>query len=108
MNSMRVGQINVDGEELARICKKWGILKLEAFGSVLRSDFGPNSDVDLLVTYEDGAGPKSYAEQLQLEDSLSELFGNLVELVSKSRLEKSENYIRRDNILKSAELLYAA
>lgn len=104
---MKVGHLEVDGEALAALCKKWKIAKLEVFGSVLRDDFGPNSDVDLLVTYEPDT-KQSFDDLLDAVDEFSAVFGREVELVSRDLVAESENYIRRKAILRSAEVLYAA
>ena len=74
---------------------------LELFGSVLRSDFGPDSDIDLLVDFEPDAGWSLFDhEAMRLE--LCALLGREVDLVSKRAIERSTNWIRRKAILESA------
>ncbi|MHB1342456.1 MAG: nucleotidyltransferase domain-containing protein [Coriobacteriia bacterium] len=82
------------------------IERLELFGSVLRADYGPDSDVDVLVTYERGATPSLFG----LADHEAELGGILrreVDLVSRTGIEASENVVRRERILSEARTLYA-
>ena len=57
---MRLGKLEVDGRALNLLCEQWGVQKLEAFGSVLREEFGDESDVDLLVTFLPGRKPKLF------------------------------------------------
>ncbi|MCW5933706.1 MAG: nucleotidyltransferase domain-containing protein [Fimbriimonadia bacterium] len=104
---IQVGSLRVDRRELERLCHRWHIARLEVFGSVLRDDFGPTSDVDLLVTFD----PDTRWSLFQLhtaEEEFSDLFGSPVELVSKNGLENSANYLRKRIILESAEVIYAA
>jgi predicted nucleotidyltransferase len=104
---MKVGHLEVDERALASLCRKWKIAKLEAFGSVLRDDFRPESDVDLLVSYEDGSR-KRFDDQLSAVEDFQKLFGREVELVPRKRIEASENYIRRHAILTTAKVVYGS
>jgi predicted nucleotidyltransferase len=79
---MKIGQLDVDDRQLAELCRKWPIAKLDAFGSVLRSDFRATSDVDLLVTFDAGASPVQFG-LMEAEAELSELIGRRVDLVPK-------------------------
>lgn len=91
----------VDVGALRTVCQQWRIRKLALFGSALRPDFRPQSDVDLLVTFEEGKTPG--LEIFQLEQALSDLFGGRpVDLVS----EKFLNPRLKDGILASAKVLY--
>lgn len=86
---------------LRRVCRQWNIRKLAVFGSALGADFRPQSDVDLLVTFEEGKTPG--LDVFQLEQALSDLFGGRpVDLVS----EKFLNPRLKDGILSSAKVLY--
>lgn len=67
-----------DREQLEAICKKWGVTRLSFFGSVLRDDFRPESDVDVLVEFEEGRTP-GFAF-FTLQDELAEFFGRAVDL----------------------------
>lgn len=92
---------------IASFCQRWKIAELSAFGSVLREDFGPESDVDLLVTFAPEAGWTLF-DMARMRDELMRLLGREVDLVSRRGVETSRNPIRRDAILSSAEVIYAA
>ncbi len=94
-------------EGLTEFCRRWKIAELALFGSALRSDFAPDSDVDMLVTFEAGAG-WSLMDHVRIQDELSGLLGRKVDLVSRKGIERSRNYIRRKAILDSAEVIYGA
>ena len=72
-------RIDIPREQLADFCKRWKIIELAVFGSVLRDDFRPDSDVDVLVTFADGAR-WSLFDIVDMEDQLKELFGREVDL----------------------------
>ncbi|MBI3946665.1 MAG: nucleotidyltransferase domain-containing protein [Armatimonadetes bacterium] len=100
-------RIEVDQEQIAAFCRKHRIRKLAFFGSVLRDDFRPDSDVDVLVDYEPGARVR-LAEVLGMERELASLLGRRVDLVEREAVMRSPNYIRRNEVLRSAEVVYAA
>ena len=99
-------RLNVTHEQIARFCEKWKITRLELFGSVLRDDFDEESDIDVLVTFAEGAGTR-LRELLDLEEELQALLGRPVDLVKRRLVEQSQNWIRRSSILDSAEPIYA-
>ncbi len=99
--------LNIDRERLASFCARWRILELDLFGSALRDDFGPESDVDLLAVYAPDARITLFDEAL-MEEELEALFGRPVDLLSRRAVEESPNWIRRQAILESAEPLYVA
>jgi predicted nucleotidyltransferase len=88
-------------------CQRWKVAELAVFGSALRDDFRPDSDIDLLVTFQPDAD-WSLLDQSTMEDELSSLLGRKVDLVSRRAIERSENWIRRRAILESAQLVHAA
>ena len=94
-------------DELAAFCKRWGIAELALFGSALRDDFGPDSDVDILVSFEEKARP-TLLDMVRMQDELTRLFGQPADLFERAAIETSRNYIRREAILGSAETIYAA
>ena len=96
-----------DRESLATFCRRWKICRLEAFGSVLREDFGPDSDVDLLVTFEPEVD-WSLFDHLRMTGELAGILGRDVDLVSRRAVERSHNWIRRRAILESSRTLYGA
>ena len=98
--------IELPRETLAAFCEKWQIHELAVFGSALRPDFRPDSDLDLLVTFEAGAR-LSLWDIIAAEQELAELLGRPVDLVEKCAVENSENWIRKHHILQSAHVVYA-
>ena len=99
--------VDVTLEQITAFCQKWQITQFELFGSVLRDDFRPESDIDVLVTFAPGAGGTLY-DLVHMENELKALFGRRVDLIQRPVIEKSENYIRRRNILSSTQRVYAA
>jgi hypothetical protein len=91
-------------KRLDDFCRKWKVAELSAFGSVLRDDFRPDSDVDLLVTFAFDAQWTLY-DWTEMIDELREIFGRKVDLLS---LQALRNPFRRHEILKTREILYAA
>ena len=80
---------------------------MDFFGSVLREDFRPDSDVDVLVSFLPEA-PWGLFDHVRMEDELSDLLGRRVDLVNRKAVERSSNWIRRDAILTSAKPCYVA
>lgn len=99
--------VGVTREQIAAFCEEWKITQFGLFGSVLRDDFGPESDVDVLASFAPGAGPKLRA-LLDMEDELARMFGRHVDLVERRLVEQNANWIRRRNILSTARRVYAA
>ncbi len=99
--------LDIPSKKLTEFCHRWKIAELALFGSALRSDFRPDSDVDMLVTFDAGAG-WSLMDHVRMQDELSDLLGRRVDLVSRKGIERSRNYIRRKEILDSAEVVYGA
>ncbi|HEX6386204.1 MAG TPA: nucleotidyltransferase family protein [Anaerolineae bacterium] len=94
-------------EEIRRLCHQWQIVELALFGSVLRDDFGPDSDVDVLVTFAPDAN-WGLLEHVQMEQELEDLLQREVDLISKRAVERSHNWIRRQEILDTAQVLFSA
>ena len=86
---------------LAAFAERWQVVELALFGSALRDDFGPGSDVDLLVTFEEGE-TWSLLDLVQMKLELEDVFGRSVDLVGRMAVERSPNWIRREAILGSA------
>ena len=100
-------QIEIPRREIAAFCRRWRIAELDLFGSVLREDFGPESDIDLLVTFEPGVGWR-LTDYLQMEAELRAVFGRDVDFVERELVEDSPNYIRRREILHALVPVYVA
>jgi predicted nucleotidyltransferase len=100
--------INLPMDRIVALCEKYQVEELSLFGSVLRDDFGPESDVDFLVAIRDNDYGPWTGKLLHMEEDLRELLGREVELVPKECVVKSENWIRRNHILSTAQLIYGA
>ena len=100
-------RLTLDPEKIAAFCQRWKIVELSLFGSVLRDDFRPDSDVDVLVTFAPEAD-WSLFDHVAMEEELSAVVGRKVDLVSRRAIERSTNWIRRQAILDSAEPCYVA
>ncbi|MBI2570794.1 MAG: nucleotidyltransferase domain-containing protein [Candidatus Schekmanbacteria bacterium] len=98
---------DIPQQAVAEFCQKWKIVEFSLFGSVLRDDFRPDSDVDVLVAFEADAhwGFEHFQEMTK---ELEGLCGRKVDLVERRLIEQSENYIRRKHILSSVESIYVA
>ena len=98
--------VDIDRDRLASVCRQYHVTTLELFGSRAKGTARPDSDVDLLVTFEEGQTPGfafvSFCEELEA------LFGREVDVLSRRSVERDENPIRRRSILSRVEALYAA
>jgi uncharacterized protein len=98
---MREDKVNLTKEQIADFCKKNHIKKFAFFGSVLRDDFRPDSDIDILVDLEPGA-PIGLFEMADMELQLSDMVGRKVDLRTPQDLSK---YFR-NKVIEEAEVLY--
>ena len=103
------GELNITlpMAEIEAFCRKWQIAEMALFGSVLRADFGPESDVDVLVRYQPGTQHSLKAFLLMCEE-LERILERPVDIVNRASIDRSANYIRRREILDSARMIYAA
>ncbi len=99
-------KIKIPRQKVAKFCQKHHIRKLAFFGSILREDFGPASDVDVLVEFEPGKTPG--LAFFRMQEELKQILGREVDLLTFKGIEASKNYIRRKAILESAQVFYAA
>jgi hypothetical protein len=97
-------KVQLDREALAVFCRKWRIRELSVFGSALRDDFGPESDIDFLLSFEPDAGWDLW-DWVYMRDELCELTGRDVDVVAKEAL---RNPYRRKEILSNYEIIHAA
>ena len=99
-----MGKVRIDlpGDSIAKFCHKWRVSELSLFGSVLRDDFGPDSDVDVMVDFEPGVTYGLF-QIVAMADDLEQILGREVDLLTRQAVEQSRNYIRRKAILSSAE-----
>ncbi|MBW8041824.1 MAG: hypothetical protein FVQ85_17750 [Planctomycetes bacterium] len=99
--------ITISKNEIDAFCRLSHIRSLGLFGSALREDFGPGSDVDVLIEFEQAYRP-GLMELVEMQEELTRIFGQKVDLVERKAVERSENYIRRRHILESVEPIYVA
>lgn len=92
-------------QKIADFCKRWNVAELALFGSILTDTFGNESDVDVLVEFAPGAHP-TFKTLDEMEQELTVIFGRPVDLLTKKSIASSENYIRRNAILESAQVIY--
>lgn len=100
-------RMNTSRDQIAAFCERWQVTELGLFGSVLREDFNPESDIDVLVRFAPEAG-HSLMDFVGIQDELSAMLGRRVDLVTWRSIENSRNYIRREDILRSTETIYPA
>jgi hypothetical protein len=93
----------LDRQRIAAFCQKWKVAEFALFGSVLREDFGPDSDVDVLVELAPGHGLGLF-DWVDMIDELKSIFGRRADLVSKKGL---RNPFRRHQILSTREVIRA-
>ena len=99
-------RIEVPADGIVAFCERWRVSELALFGSVVREDFGLESDVHVLVSFDSGARHTLF-DIVRMEDELSGVFGRKVDLVTRAAIEDSRNYIRRKAILEPAQVVYA-
>ena len=98
-------RIDIPKDQLADFCQCWQISELALFGSALRDDFGPDSDVDILVTFIPGT-KWSLLDHVRMEQELAGLLHCEVDVLTKRAVERSPNWILRQEILNTAEVIY--
>ena len=97
-------KIDIPRDRVAQFCQRNHIRRLALFGSVLRDDFRPESDVDVLADFETGHTP-GFAF-IAMQDELSEILGRRVDMHTFRGVEGSRNWLLREEILNSAEAVY--
>lgn len=97
-------RLEIPREAIAEFCRKWKVKELALFGSALREDFRPDSDVDVLVVFEEDAAWDLF-DHMKAEEELEEIFGRAVDLVDKKAI---RNPFRRHHILSNHDVIYAA
>ncbi len=98
-------KLPVDKGKIRAFCTENGIKKLALFGSVIREDFGPESDIDILIEFQTGKVPDLFSF-IGMQEELSDIFsGRKVDLVTYKALREGN---RRSDILHTAEVVYEA
>ena len=103
---MTITAIDLPMEQIRKFCHKWQVQEFALFGSVLRSDFHLGSNIDVLITFSSTA-KRGLTETMQMRDELEIIFQRPVDLIVKSAINRSENWLRRKNILESAQIIHA-
>ena len=92
--------------EIQDFCDRWQVVEFSLFGSVLRDDFRPDSDVDVMIAFHPQACPK-FSTLDRMEAELKAILQREIDLVTRQGIETSRNYLRRQEILNSAQVIYA-
>jgi hypothetical protein len=100
-------RISLEMDKIVEFCSKWKITELALFGSVIRDDFSPESDVDVLVSFSSDSHTSLF-DLVDMEEELAAIIGRKVDIVCREGIERSSNFIRKRAILDTAEVLYAA
>ena len=101
---MKFHDIDIPDDKIAEFCRRRKVVELALFGSVLRDDFGPDSDIDVLVTFTHDCG-WSLFDLVEMQEELKNIFQREVDIVEKEGL---RNPFRRHEILNHMEVVYAA
>ncbi|MDX2212604.1 MAG: nucleotidyltransferase family protein [Oculatellaceae cyanobacterium bins.114] len=104
---MTIQNLELSMEQIKELCDRWHILEFALFGSVLRDDFRPDSDVDVLITFAPDAR-RGLLTLARIKHELEELLGREVDILTKKSIEQSHNSTRSHHILQSAQVLYVA
>jgi uncharacterized protein len=97
--------IAIPQKEIDVFCQRWQLVEFALFGSILREDFDAESDVDVMLSFREGAGHTLF-DIVKMGDELESIFGRKVDILTRKSVEQSENYIRRREILSSAQVIY--
>ncbi|MBW4485020.1 MAG: nucleotidyltransferase domain-containing protein [Tildeniella torsiva UHER 1998/13D] len=104
LTSLVAERIKTSLDQIAEFCQRWHIAEFALFGSVLRDDFCPDSDIDVLLTF-DSQYPTNWDDRIKMQAEIEQLFRRNVDLVNKKYL---KNPYRRHEILSTCEVVYAA
>ncbi len=101
---MQKKKFRIPRKKISEFCRRWEVVEFSLFGSALRPDFRPDSDVDVLVTFSKDA-QISLFDLVQMKLDLEKIFHRPVDIIEKDAL---ENPFRKREILKTAQVIYAA
>ena len=104
---MRKRALDIPSDKIADYCRRWKITEFAVFGSALRDDFNPKSDIDVLVTFQTDAHWTLF-DMVDMQEELKDIFGRDVHLASRRGIESSQNYLRRKEILSSAKVIHVS
>ncbi|HZK80682.1 MAG TPA: nucleotidyltransferase domain-containing protein [Humisphaera sp.] len=91
-------------KQIEAFCRKYGVEEFSLFGSVLREDFGPESDIDVMLKFKPGYG-FTFENTPEIQDDLGSIFGRPIDVIEKGRI---RNPFRRHAIMNSYRVVYAA
>jgi predicted nucleotidyltransferase len=92
-------------DRLGALCKRWKITRVDLFGSALGNDFSEESDIDLLVTFQEGETP-DFFQFVEMKRELEALLKRQVDVMTRPSIENSRNRLRKQEILNSAKTIY--
>ena len=104
---MTIQQLELPMAQIKDLCDRWHIAEFAVFGSVLRDDFHPTSDIDVLITFDSNAR-KGLLTLARIKHELEDLLDRNVDIVTRKSVEQSPNETRKNTILQSAQVLYVA
>ena len=99
--------IDIDRDRITAFCRQWRIIEFALFGSVLRDDFRPDSDVDVLVSFAPDAR-WTLLDLAEMQEQLEAIIGRNVDLLTRRGVEQARNPLRTKAILSTAETIYAS
>lgn len=97
-------KFSIPRKKIAEFCKRWSVTEFSLFGSVLRDDFRPDSDIDVMVSID----PKAHIGLFEIAEMMIELEGMFKRPVDLIEKEGLRNPYRRSEILRTAKVIYAA
>jgi uncharacterized protein len=98
-------RLRLSRSNIIEFCQRWQIFELSLFGSILREDFREDSDIDLLLNFAPQA-KQGLLTLAKIKDELESISGRSVDIAIKASVENSENWIRRAEILNTAQVIY--
>jgi predicted nucleotidyltransferase len=104
---MTITKVDLDMSAIQQFCDRWQIIELSLFGSILRDDFRPDSDIDVLVCFAPDA-PWTLIDLVNMEYELADITGRDIDLIEKRAIEKSPNPIRKAEVLNTAQVIYSS
>ena len=98
-------RLGVSEKELSDFCSRWNIREMALFGSVLREDFHDKSDIDVLIVFAPGAR-QGLLTLAKIKHELESLVNHPIDIAVKASIQNSDNWIRRQEILSTAQTIY--
>ncbi|MGD2158920.1 MAG: nucleotidyltransferase domain-containing protein [Anaerolineales bacterium] len=101
---MELKSLELPVEEIRLFCERWKIVEFAIFGSAIRADYGPESDLDVLIEFSSDAKWGLF-DHVDMKIELQGILGRDIDLVTRSALEQSHNWVRKAEILSTAQVL---